>query len=368
MKDIGKIKVLVVDDSALIREMLSEIINSDPTLKVVGTAADPYFARDKIKKLEPDVLTLDVEMPRMDGLSFLKKLMQKHPLPVVMVSSKTRRNCRITIQALEHGAVDFIAKPVLSGSRGLQSIREEIITKIKTAAHARVSRKPCPAFNLQVTPKLSADVVIKKENILSPKTRTSPVIVIGASTGGTVAIVEVLKMLTPPICGIVIVQHMPADFTNAFAIRINEICKIEVREAKNGDRVRDNLALIAPGDRHMLLQRDGKGYQVDIKDGQPVNRHRPSVDVLFRSAANSAGRGALGVILTGMGDDGAQGMVEMRQGGAYTIAQDEKSCVVFGMPKCAIEKGGVSTVVPLHRIHEIIATRFDTKEVKRCLN
>ncbi len=359
MKKSGKIQVLVVDDSAVVREMLSQIINSDPRMEVVGTASDPFFARDKIKKLDPDVITLDVEMPRMDGLSFLGKLMKSHPIPVVMVSSKTQKNCRTTIQALELGAVDFIAKPVLTGTNGLQSIRKEIINKIKIAAQAKVKKRPATPTPLLGTEKYSADVILKKEQILNRRIETPPIIVIGASTGGTVAIAEILKMIQPPICGIVIVQHMPPDFTYAFATRLNEVCKIEVKEAKDGDQVKNNLAIIAPGGKHMLLQRNGRGYNVQIRDGQLVNRHKPSVDVLFRSAANSAGPSAIGIILTGMGDDGAHGMAEMRQTGAYTIAQDERSCVVFGMPKCAIKNGGATTVVPLHKIPSILISKLE---------
>lgn len=353
-----KIKVLIVDDSAVVREMLSGIINSDPNMEVVGTASDPYFARDKIKKLDPDVLTLDVEMPRMDGLSFLRKLMQAHPMPVIMVSSKTQGNCRATIQALELGAVDFIAKPVLSGTKGLQSIRELILTKIRTATQARVKRRSVTPPSLVSTPSYSADVILKREKILNPNIKKPPIIVMGASTGGTLAIETILKSLQTPVCGIAIVQHMPADFTQAFASRVNELCKIQVREARDGDHLEDNLALIAPGGKHMILKRNSRGYLVQIKDGQLVNRHKPSVDVLFRSAANSAGPGAIGVILTGMGDDGAMGLTEMHQAGAYTIAQDEKSCVVFGMPKSAIKKGGVDAVVPLHRIQNTIVSRL----------
>lgn len=355
-----KIKVLIVDDSAVVREMLSGIINSDPHMEVVGTASDPYFARDKIKKLNPDVLTLDVEMPRMDGISFLQKLMQAHPMPVIMVSSKTMVNCHATIQALALGAVDFIAKPVLSGTKGLQSIREQILTKIRTATQARVKRRSVNLPSLLLTPSYSADIILKKEKILSRNLQVPPIIVMGASTGGTLAIEAILSRFQTPICGIAIVQHMPADFTQAFASRVNELCKIRVREARDGDRLEDNLALIAPGGKHMILQRDSRGYLVQIKDGQLVNRHKPSVDVLFRSAANSAGASAIGVILTGMGKDGATGLTEMHQAGAYTIAQDESSCVVFGMPKSAIEKGGVDAIVPLHRIQNTIVSRFRT--------
>lgn len=365
LRSAKKIKVLVVDDSALYREMLSEIIASDPELEVIGTASDPYFARDKIKKLNPDVLTLDVEMPRMNGLAFLEKLMHAHPMPVVMISSKTRKNTQATIKALQLGAVDFIAKPAFSNSKSFRSVRKEVVTKIKTAAKARVRKKDLTS--LEVMPKYSADVVLKRERFLSPQ-QASSVIAIGASTGGTLAICNVLKPLRPPICGIVIVQHMPPDFTRAFADRMNELCHIEVHEAKHGDRVRQNRALIAPGGLHMILQRDGRGYWVDVKDGQAVNRHKPSVDVLFRSTANSAGKGAIGVILTGMGDDGASGMKEMREMGAYTIAQDENSCVVFGMPKTAIEKGGVCSVISIDKISETLQSRLKSQEEKPCLH
>jgi two-component system chemotaxis response regulator CheB len=338
------IKVLIVDDSALIRSVLKEIIESHPDLKVVGAAPDPLVAREMIKALNPDVITLDVEMPRMDGLGFLEKLMRLRPMPVVMISSLTEKGSDVTFRALELGAVDFISKPKLDISRGLKEYSEDIATKIRAAAKAKL-RKSTVA---PVQQSLSADAVLP---FLSNRiASTEKLIIVGASTGGTEAIKEFLIKLPPDCPGIVITQHMPEAFTKSFAQRLDNLCKISVKEAEDGDRILPGHAFIAPGHSHLLVKRSGANYVCELSDGPPVNRHRPSVDVLFRSAANHVGKIAIGVILTGMGKDGAQGMLEMKQAGAYTFAQDEASCVVFGMPKEAILAGGVDEVLPLQDI------------------
>ncbi|WP_298272463.1 chemotaxis response regulator protein-glutamate methylesterase [Geobacter sp.] len=342
------IKVLVVDDSALIRSLLTEIINSQPDMEVVGVAADPLIAREKIKALNPDVLTLDVEMPRMDGLVFLEKLMRLRPMPVVMISSLTEKSSYITLHALELGAVDYITKPKLDIRNGIMEYAREITDKIRVAARARLKRPGPPQLHRTVAPKQSADAVLPVMH--RRYAGTEKVIVIGASTGGTEALKEVLGVMPADSPGILVTQHMPEAFTRTFAKRLDGLCRISVKEAEHGDRVLPGHAYIAPGNRHLLLARSGANYVAELSDGPPVNRHRPSVDVLFRSAANAAANNAAGVILTGMGDDGADGMAEMHQAGAFTIAQDEESCVVFGMPKEAIARGGVDTVLPLHEI------------------
>jgi len=338
------IKVLIVDDSALIRSLLTEIINSQTDLEVVGVAPDPLVAREKIKALNPDVLTLDVEMPRMDGLVFLEKLMRLRPMPVVMVSSLTEKSSYITLHALELGAVDFVTKPKIDISSGIQEYAREITDKIRIAARARI-RQPLPHVHLTVERKNTADAVLPVEH--RTFSSTEKVIVIGASTGGTEALKSFLVAMPPDSPGILITQHMPETFTRTFAQRLDGLCRISVKEAEHGERILPGHAYIAPGNRHLLLARSGANYVAEISDGPPVSRHRPSVDVLFRSAANRAGKNAVGIIMTGMGDDGAAGMLEMRDAGAYTFAQDEKSCVVFGMPKEAIARGGVDEVVPL---------------------
>lgn len=342
------IKVLVVDDSALIRSLLTELINRQPDMTVVGTAPDPYIARDRIKLLNPDVLTLDVEMPRMDGLAFLEKLMRLHPMPVVMVSSLTEKSSDITLRALELGAFDFVTKPKIDISKGLHESCHDIVDKIRGAASARMKNLVRRPAQLMVEKKNSADVVLPSLN--THIMTTEKLIIIGASTGGTEALKDVLMAMPADSPGILITQHMPAAFTRAFADRLDRLCRIAVKEAHDGDRVLPGHAYIAPGDRHLLLARSGANYITQIADGPPVSRHRPSVDVLFRSAANSAGKNCIGVIMTGMGDDGANGMLEMNQAGAHTIAQDEASCVVFGMPKEAIARGGVNEIVPLSEI------------------
>ncbi|WP_306535300.1 chemotaxis response regulator protein-glutamate methylesterase [Geobacter sp.] len=338
------IKVLIVDDSALIRSLLTEIINNQTDMEVVGVAPDPLVAREKIKALNPDVLTLDVEMPRMDGLVFLEKLMRLRPMPVVMVSSLTEKSSNITLHALELGAVDFVTKPKIDISSGIQEYAREITDKIRVAARARI-RQPLPHVHLSVERKNTADAVLPVEH--RTFSSTEKVIVIGASTGGTEALKSFLVAMPPDSPGILITQHMPEAFTHTFAQRLNSLCRISVKEAEHGERILPGHAYIAPGNRHLLLARSGANYVAEISDGPPVSRHRPSVDVLFRSAANRAGKNAVGIIMTGMGDDGAAGMLEMRDAGAYTFAQDEKSCVIFGMPREAIARGGVDEVVPL---------------------
>ncbi|MDD5284378.1 MAG: chemotaxis response regulator protein-glutamate methylesterase [Desulfuromonadaceae bacterium] len=342
------IKVLIVDDSALIRSLLTELINSQPDMTVVGVAPDPYIARDRIKALNPDVLTLDVEMPRMDGLVFLEKLMRLHPMAVVMVSSLTEKSSDITLRALELGAFDYVTKPKIDISRGLHESCHEIVDKIREAASAKIKNLVRPPAQLKVEKKNSADVVLPSLN--AHIMTTEKLVIIGASTGGTEALKEVLTAMPADSPGILITQHMPAAFTSAFANRLDRLCRISVKEARDGDRVLPGHAYIAPGDRHLLLSRSGANYITQIADAPPVSRHRPSVDVLFRSAANSAGKNCIGVILTGMGDDGANGMLEMKQAGAHTIAQDEASCVVFGMPKEAIARGGVDEISSLSDI------------------
>lgn len=339
------IKVLIVDDSALIRKMLTEIISQQPDLQVVGAAPDPYVAREMIKALNPDVLTLDVEMPRMDGLSFLEKLMRLRPMPVLMISSLTEAGSDVTLRALELGAVDFIAKPKLDIVRGMQAYNEEIADKIRAAASARL-RRPLLG-GTSVTPKVA------QAASLHGLGTTEKIIAVGASTGGTEATREFLLQLPPDCPGILIAQHMPEAFTSGYAKRLNHVCtKLTVKEAEGGERVLPGHVYIAPGHSHLRLKRYGANYVTELDHGPPVNRHRPSVDVLFHSVAQCAGVNALGVILTGMGKDGAAGMLEMKKAGAYNFAQDEASCVVFGMPKAAIELGGVDEVVALENLGE----------------
>lgn len=333
----NRIKVLCVDDSALIRDLLSEIINSQPDMEVVAVAPDPLVARDLIKQHNPDVLTLDVEMPRMDGLDFLERLMRLRPMPVLMVSSLTQAGSEITLRALELGAVDFVAKPSLGIRSGMLEYANDIAEKIRAAAKSR----PRQARPAQAAPRPA---------LKAPLVSSEKLIIIGASTGGTEAIRAVLEPLPANSPAILITQHMPGGFTRSFAERLNRLCNITVKEASDGERVLPGHAYIAPGDAHLKLARSGANYVARLDDGPPVNRHRPSVDVLFHSAANQAGRNAIGVILTGMGKDGAAGLLEMRQAGAPTIAQDEASCVVFGMPREAIALGGASEVVSLEEI------------------
>jgi two-component system chemotaxis response regulator CheB len=352
-----KVRVLIVDDSASVRQTLTHIFEADPEIEVIGSAADPFMAAKKIQEHVPDVITLDVEMPRMDGITFLRKIMSQHPIPVVMCSSLTEAGSETLMQALEAGAVDIITKPKIAAADYLEETAQRICEVVKNASHARLrgtsdyKRKPhVPEA------KLTADAVLPPPSGKAMARTTEMVVCIGASTGGTEALREVLEALPGNTPGIVIVQHMPANFTAAFANRLNSLCEVSVKEAKHGDPVLRGHVLIAPGDKHLLLERQGARYTVSIKEGPLVSRHRPSVDVLFRSAARAAGANAMGVILTGMGDDGARGMLEMQQAGAFTVAQDEASCIVFGMPKEAIAHGGVDKTMSLeHVAREILA-------------
>jgi two-component system chemotaxis response regulator CheB len=339
----GKIRVLIVDDSAIVRKILTEALSGQSDLEVVGTAPDPYVARDKILSLNPDVLTLDIEMPRMDGLTFLKKLMRFHPMPVIVISSLAQASCQTAMQALGLGAVEVLAKP--GGPYSVGELRLELASKIRAAASSRVRAAVpnAPAAPVAPPPRMEA----------GPWTQ-STVIAIGASTGGTEAIAEILPRLPQGAPGIVITQHIPAGFSRAFADRLNRMCAIEVKEAQDGDTLAPGRALIAPGDLHMLLRKGPSGYRVTVKTGPRVCYQRPSVDVMFSSVAESAGAHAVGVLLTGMGSDGAQGLLKMRQAGARTIAQDEATCVVFGMPREAIRAGAAGRVVALPGIPQAI--------------
>lgn len=353
-----KIKVLVVDDSAVARKFLTEVLSASGRIEVIATAIDPYIAANKIKKFNPDVLTLDVEMPRMDGITFLSRLMIAHPLPVIMVSSFTDAGARVTIKAMQLGAVDFILKPVITSNTAMDDFSDELIEKIIAASQSKIKSPISPGAILDWppdVPKYSADVIIPPKKGIQVKHQSETVIAIGASTGGTEAIAEIFKELSDDLPGIMIVQHMPEKFTKAFADRINGFARPYVKEAQNGDRVYRGVALIAPGNRHMLLKSDTKGYYVEINDGPPVNRHKPSVDVLFRSAAQVAGHNAVGILMTGMGADGAMGLLEMKEVGSKTIAQDEASSVVFGMPREAIKIGAAGMVMNINEITSYIS-------------
>jgi two-component system chemotaxis response regulator CheB len=335
------------------------VLEGDPAIEVIGAASDPFMAAKRIQEDLPDVITLDVEMPRMDGITFLRKIMSQHPIPVVMCSSLTEAGSETLIQALEAGAVDVILKPRIGAADHLAESALRICEVVKSAAHARVKSvraQPRGSSSLGTQAKLTADAVLPPPSGKAMARTTEMVICVGASTGGTEALREMLERLPANSPGMVIVQHMPEKFTAAFAKRLNGLCEVEIKEAEDGDPVLRGHVLIAPGDKHMLLERQGARYHVSVRNGPLVSRHRPSVDVLFRSAARSAGSNAMGVIMTGMGDDGARGMLEMHQAGAYTIAQDEASCIVFGMPKEAIAHGGVDKIVPLDQIaREIMA-------------
>ena len=348
----NKIKVLIVDDSAVVRQAITDILSSDPSIEVIGAARDPYLAVERMKEVVPDVITLDVEMPRMDGITFLQKIMSQHPLPVVMVSSLTENGSETTFKALEYGAVDIIQKPRLGVKQFLEESKIIICDAVKAAARAHM-KKPV-STPLHVPPKLTADAVMPKQTSKAMVQTTERVVAVGASTGGTEALKIFLEALPADAPGMVIVQHMPEHFTRAFANRLDGICRVSVKEAENDDTVIRGRVLIAPGNKHTLLKRSGARYCVEVKDGPLVCRHRPSVDVLFRSTARYAGKNAIGVIMTGMGDDGARGMLEMKEQGAYTIAQDEGSCVVFGMPKEAIKLQAVDRVAPLEQIAGIL--------------
>ena len=347
----SKIKVLVIDDSAIVRKLLTEAISAEPDLTVVGTAPDPYVARDKILALKPDVLTLDIEMPRMDGLTFLKKVMHFHPMPVIIISSLGQSSCQIALDALRLGAVDVLAKP--SGPYSVGELRKSLAEKIRAAAVARVAR---PATAVATAPR-PPEV---HEHLLTGPVNSSLIIAIGSSTGGTEAVKEILTKLPATTPGIVIAQHIPPVFSRAFANRLNEICAMEVKEAVDGDILTAGRALVAPGNFHLLVRKTAEGYRVQVKDGPQVCYQRPSADVMFSSIAEAAGKDVIGVILTGMGTDGAQGMLKMKRAGAKTIAQDEASCVVFGMPKEAIRLGAVDKVIPLTHIAAAILSEIAT--------
>ncbi len=346
------IRVLIVDDSAVSRQTLEKVLSSDPEIEVMATASDPFIAADKILKEIPDVITLDVEMPRMDGLTFLQKVMSQHPIPVVICSSLTEAGSETALRALEYGAIEIILKPRIGTRRFLEEAKVRICDAVKAAAMARVTLVIPETRG--VMPKLSADVILAKPTSNAMVKTTEKVVVVGASTGGTEALRDLLEAMPLDVPGIVIVQHMPEHFTRAFATRLDSLCRISVKEAADNDTVIRGRALIAPGNHHILLKRSGARYYVEIKDGPLVSRHRPSVDVLFRSAARYAGKNCIGVIMTGMGDDGAKGMREMKEAGAFTIAQDEESCVVFGMPKKAIELNAVDRVAHLKNIPNVV--------------
>ena len=343
-----KIKVLIVDDSAIVRKLLAEALATEADIEVVGTAPDPYVARDKILSLRPDVLTLDIEMPRMDGITFLKKLMRFHPMPVIVISSLGQTSSKIALEALQCGAVDVLAKP--GGPYSVGELKHDLPHKVRAASHARLQRASAESPGAAaVPPRIPAT--------FHPGTLSS-VIAIGASTGGTEAIREVLTALPAACPGIVIVQHIPPVFSTAFANRLNDMCRIQVKEAADGDRLTPGLALVAPGNFHMTLQKRGGEYRVSIQDGPRVCYQRPAADILFESVASVAGRDAIGALLTGMGSDGAEGLLKMKRAGARTIAQDEATCIVFGMPREAIRMGAVDHVLPLNRIAgELMAPR-----------
>jgi two-component system chemotaxis response regulator CheB len=358
-----KIRVLIVDDSASVRLTLSDIIASDPELEVMGTAPDPYVAVERIKHQVPDVIFLDIELPKMDGLTFLRKLMAQRPVPVVICSSLAESGSETLMQALEAGAVDVVTKPRVDTAQFLQDSAMRICDAAKAAAHARLKGlRKAPPPKMVVEAKLNADAVIpplsasRRAALLNTMPTTEPVIAIGASTGGTEALREVLEALPATAPAIVIVQHMPERFTYAFANRLDGTCRIAVKEAEDGDLVMPGRALIAPGNQHMALKRTGSRYTVQVIEGPHVSRHRPSVDVLFRSAAQNAGRNATGILLTGMGDDGARGLLEMKEAGAHTVAQDEETSIVFGMPKEAIQRGAARKILLLGKMAaEIVA-------------
>lgn len=352
VNEVKKIRVIVVDDSALVRSLLTEIINRQPDMECVGTANDPLVARELIRELNPDVITLDIEMPRMDGIDFLERLMRLRPTPVVMISTLTERGAEVTMKALELGAVDFVSKPRIGVVDGITDLSTQIVEKVRIAAKAHVKRRP-----------LSGSVARSSLEAVSEKCASSPVltrfaserlVVIGASTGGTEAIKEVLMALPADFPAVVITQHMPPGFTASFAARLNGMCKLDVREAINGERILPGHAYIAPGGQQFRVDRSGANYVAIVEEGELVNRHRPSVEVLFRSAARVAGRNAFGIMLTGMGNDGAKAMREMKDAGAYNFVQDEASCIVFGMPREAILHGAADEVLPLSKIAEAL--------------
>ena len=353
-----QIRVLIVDDSAVVREALTYLLDEDPGIEVMGTAADPFIAAKKMEEEVPDVITLDIEMPRMDGLTFLKKIMSQHPIPVIICSTLTDQGSDLSVRALEAGALDIITKPRLGTKQFLEESRVRITDAVKAAANADLTRKRSSSPQ-EVTPKRGSDAVVPQARQSKGVMRTTEkVVLVGASTGGTEALGELLASLPMDAPGMVVVQHMPEHFTAAFAKRLDSTLPLEVREAEDGDRVLQGRVLIAPGNRHLMLQRSGARYGVRIKDGPLVSRHRPSVDVLFRTGARYAGSNAVGVLLTGMGDDGSQGLKEMHDAGAFCIAQDEASCVVYGMPAEAVRLGAVDLQIPLREIGPRLVSRL----------
>jgi two-component system chemotaxis response regulator CheB len=351
----AKTTVVVVDDSALVRSLLTEIINRQPDMECVGAASDPLVAREMIRNLNPDVITLDVEMPRMDGIDFLSKLMRLRPMPVVMVSTLTERGAEVTLKALELGAVDFVAKPKIGVADGLKQLADEITEKVRTAAQARVAKLHLPA---PAAAGAGGAAPAKTAPQSIGRLSTEKLIFIGASTGGTEATKEVLMNLPPDSPAVVITQHMPPGFTRSYANRLDGLCKIRVKEATDGERILPGHAYIAPGGFHLSVERSGANYIARVTDGEPVNRHKPSVQVLFESAARVVGQNALGIMLTGMGADGAKAMRTMRDAGSYNVCQDEATCVVFGMPREAIAAGAANEVLPLPKIAQHVIDRL----------
>lgn len=344
MKDI---KVLVVDDSALIRSLLGEIIHQTPGMQMVGAAPDAFIAKDMVMDLKPDVITLDIEMPKVDGLTFLDRLMKARPTPVLMISTLTEKGADATIKSLELGAIDFIAKPKIDVARSLNNYQEEIVEKIRIAAQSKPRARP----NISKT---SASIPITYQG-------TETVVAIGASTGGTEAIREVLQQLSPAFPATIVTQHMPPTFTKSFAQRLNSLCAISVKEAENGERILPGNVYIAPGDRHLIIERHGADYRIKLDDGPLVSGHKPSVDVMFASLAKTVGKNAVATVLTGMGKDGATGLVSLREAGAITMAQDEASCVVYGMPKAAVELGGTENVFSLDKMSKALTKAVEKK-------
>ena len=358
------IKVMVVDDSALVRKMMTELLNSDPAIEVIAHASDPVFALEKLKTITPDVITLDIEMPRMDGVTFLKKLMAENPIPVVICSSLAEAGAATTLEAMKSGAVDIITKPRMGVKGFLSESAIQIIDAVKAAGKSKVRKRGKP---LDVKPKYTADVILAQKATSMDET-TEKIIALGASTGGTNALRDVLAQMPAVSPGILIVQHMPEKFTSAFAGHLNDLCEMDVSEARKGDRLIPGKVLVAPGGKHMLLKRSGAFYHVDIIDGPLVSRHRPSVDVLFRSVARYAGKNAVGCLMTGMGDDGAQGLLEMKMAGARTFAQDEASSVVYGMPQEAWKKGAAEAQVALNDIPQTLLDACMGKRLKKPVN
>ena len=350
----AKTRVVVVDDSALVRSLLTEIINRQPDMECIGSASDPFAAREMIRNLNPDVITLDVEMPRMDGIDFLSKLMRLRPMPVVMVSTLTERGAEVTLKALELGAIDFVAKPKIGVADGLKQLADEITEKVRTASKARVAKPHTPAASTVAGAAAAARPAPQSIGRLS----TEKLIFIGASTGGTEATKELLMNLPPDSPGVVITQHMPPGFTKSYASRLDGLCKIRVKEAADGERILPGHAYIAPGGLHLSVERSGANYIARVSDGEPVNRHKPSVEVLFESAARVVGQNAMGIMLTGMGADGAKAMRAMKDAGSYNVCQDEATCVVFGMPREAIAAGAANEVLPLGKIAQHVIDRL----------